>query len=86
MSINAAMRGTSVLSAIGSLLVIWTYLYLFNKKKKSYSTLIYYISICNLFTAIGMMIGQPYDGTTACWFQAILTTVSDNLIDVYIDM
>jgi len=78
MSINyqsLLMTIFSVLSALGTLSIIISFL-LFNsiKSKKSYEPIFYY-AIATFLTSIGSTVGIPRDGSIACWFEGIVTNI-----------
>ena len=64
----------SVISASSSLAVVGTYALFKRLHGRLHIKLIVWMSVCDFFANVGSAIGEPEDGTVACWIQALLTT------------
>ena len=73
-SLQTVMRIGSILSIIGSLSVIITFIWNPLLQHKQVNKIICCVSTCDFFFAIGTLIGRPHDGTWLCWIQSGMTT------------
>jgi hypothetical protein len=69
------MKVCGTLSAFSSLIVMIIIARFKYLRKRCVYQIIFYISICDFFSAIGESVGQSQDGTFQCWFQAIVTNI-----------
>lgn len=72
-SSNYEMRVPAVLSIIGSLFMIITYLIFPRFHTLKYMEIIFYVSLNDLIASIGVAIGYVNSGSIACWIQGITT-------------
>jgi hypothetical protein len=68
-----SMRAVSALTILSCLLVVFIYLRHKTIRGKNINKVVFYIASCQIGTAIGTMIGQPYNYTAECFVQTVFT-------------
>lgn len=72
-AIDLTMNIVGSSSAVSSFCVIICYLTCESVRNKTYNALIYLVTVCDFFAAIGTSLGQTSDRTFLCWFQGLFT-------------
>lgn len=62
-------------SIISTILIILLYFFSLDLQKTTFHRIIFYISICDLFSVIGFILGFPKEDSILCWLQALLTNI-----------
>lgn len=73
--LSLAMLICSVFSLIGDFYIIATFFIVKNMRDKVYMKIVYFIAVCDCFSSIGSSIGIQPDGTSGCYFQAIIVNI-----------
>jgi hypothetical protein len=69
------MQICASISCIASGGIILLFLKFHDLQKTTFTKLIFYIAICDLFSSIGIALGLSSDGSIKCWIQGILTNI-----------
>lgn len=69
------MGVSSTLSAVGSASIPITFCVFPHLLKKQAYEVVNYFAIATFLSSIGSMVGLPDDGTAACWFEGIVTSI-----------
>ena len=73
--LTTAMRVTSAMTISSCMVVVLVYLGDEKIRKKNINKIVFYISISQIGSSVGTMLGQPYNGTPECYTQALFTNI-----------
>ena len=70
------MFGISLASAVASLSILVSLIRFWHPlMKKPAFQILFFIFLSNFLSSLGSMVGQPYSGSAACWFEGIITNI-----------
>jgi hypothetical protein len=69
------MMVCSAISILSSSSIVFSFIILPSLRSKPYMTLVYYIAVSDLLSALGSVVGLPPSGSGACWFEGVVTNV-----------
>jgi len=72
---TVGMMIVSIFSMLGSIAVLFTGILLPYQWKKAYMEIIYYIAIADFLTALGSSVGTPYNHSSSCYFEGLVTNI-----------
>jgi hypothetical protein len=72
---SLGMIVASTLSSAGSLGIIVAYLTIFRSELSKITSVVFYVAVSNLLTSLGSLVGEPVDGSFACFWEGFVTNV-----------